>query len=163
MCIGVFDRNCHTASARDINISECSHVKLIAYRCRSNCRGSTTQRFTIYSNSNRNWTYRSTCGDCDITVKDNQIAGAALVCITAQGHNSRPFPVNDGTRCRLNWSFTEYSVCVSCNLLCKDIGKLSHVFIPFQKDSGEAIAPPHSSRSARGRTCKFFLQVEIFS
>ena len=31
------------------------------------------------------------------------------------------------------------------------------------KDSGEGIPPPHGSKSARGRTCKFFLQVEIFS
>src|SRR5699024_9132670 len=32
-----------------------------------------------------------------------------------------------------------------------------------EKDSGEAIAPPHGSKSARGRTCQFFRQVEVFS
>src|SRR5699024_6720761 len=30
-----------------------------------------------------------------------------------------------------------------------------------EKDSGETIAPPHGSKSARGRTCQFIRQVEV--
>ena len=69
----------------------------------------------------------------------------------------------DTAFCRYG-GFRKHRIPISGNLLYKHIAILcqnNHSFL--KKDSGEGIPPPHGSKSARGRTCKFFLQVEVFS
>nr|DAU71630.1 MAG TPA: hypothetical protein [Caudoviricetes sp.] len=145
----IFDCHSHTAATGNLNKRRSKHVEEVLYSGRRHDSGSAAQRLPLHGDSNGNRANSAAGGNSDIAPKNHLVAGAALICHSAQGDDAGTIPVHNAVGAAYR-RFREDHILISSNLLYKHSSKFSHKLIPFVKNSGEATAPPHLSQYRHG-------------